>query len=170
MTQNSPKMAQDGWNAVNNGLKWHKVGQNGSKWLKVVQNGPKWHKIGPKWLKIGPKWLKMIENGSQWAAKACGAVKMGVSELFGAILSHFDLFWPILCHFNPLLTVFQPSWPILGLLWVIFSKFWPILTLFWAILRTLGSKLVEMAPTGRTQNRWTHKSADAWEWLRRAPG
>ena len=31
-----------------------------------------------------------------WAAKACGAVKMGVSEHLGVILSHFDLFGAIL--------------------------------------------------------------------------
>ena len=57
----------------------------GSKALNEGQNGS-------KWLKIGPKWLKMAENGGHRATKACDAVKMGVSEHFGAILSHFDLY------------------------------------------------------------------------------
>ena len=51
-----------------------------------------------------------------------------------------------------------------GSLATIFGHFEAYFEPFWAYFAPFGSKLVEMAPNERTQNRWTHKSASACEW------
>ena len=60
-----------------NGLK---SAQRESKWLKMAQNRPKMAQSG----------VNMAQSGSKWPPQ--NGPKMGVTEHFEAILSHFDLF------------------------------------------------------------------------------
>ena len=66
------------------------MAQNGSKQAQMAQSRV-------KIAQIGSKWPKMAQNRP----------KMGVTEYFGAILSHFDLFWAI---FGLFVSVWEQPW------------------------------------------------------------